>query len=333
MITKKIIFLVHDPGGYDVLFPIIQKFQMDLIDFEFYCCGPAMNINPQFGISEPELLQRINSHICQNELLGLVTGTSWGNDLELKAIAACKKSLIPTISVLDYWSNYRERFIDSSGKVVYPDYYIVMDTLAEQEAIMAGVPGAIITPLGHPGLDKYVGLKKIDYSSGSVKGKILFLSQPLSVLYGNQLGYTEAQALQDCIQILKGSSYSLGVKFHPKDTKSFQDQYSDFAVTGSLDEILPDYDLIIGMNTMGLLHAVLMGIPAISYQPNLRIQDLCITNKLKITSLVNSYHELKVFLNKFTGPIAKNLNILSNYIWLDGRSTDRVSGFIREVLL
>ncbi|MDO0825372.1 hypothetical protein [Desulfosporosinus nitroreducens] len=331
---KKIVFLAHDPGGYDVLFTVVQRMQQESVPLEFYCIGPAAKLNPINAASESRVVQTIQSMLLENKLLGLVTGTSWSNKLELKVIAACKEARIPTISILDYWSNYQARFKDDLGNFIYPDTYIVMDELAAKEAIQEGVPSNILKVLGHPGLDKYIALQRRKTTSIGNKKKILFLSQPLSALYGKELGYTEQQALEDCILAVQGNDdYSLSAKFHPKDNANWQRSYADISVDGALFDIMTEYDLIIGMNTMGLLHAVLMGIPAISYQPNLEKPDLCITTKLGFTRLIRSYQELKFILNTHIGGDSKNICLPKSFIWLDGHSTDRVAGFIREVLL
>ncbi len=335
MNMKKIIIVAHDPGGYDVIFPVAQRLQQESVSLNFYCSGPAADLNPLYGASGPDVLQTIRSLLQEEKLSGLVTGTSWGNNLELQAIAACKEAQVPTISILDYWSNYKIRFQDDSDRFVYPDHYIVMDELAAKEAVQAGVPYRIIKALGHPGLDKYAARPKNQCCPDRIHKKVLFLSQPLSVLYGGELGYTERQTLDDCIRALREKgNYSLHVKFHPKDDLSFQQQYHDIAVQGNLTDIMPEYDLIIGMNTMGLLYAVLLGIPAISYQPGLRQADMCITNKLGLTRLAGSYQDLELLSSTgIDGQDSKNINLPENLIWLDGRSTERVAGFIREALL
>lgn len=331
---KKIIFIAHDPGGYDVIFPVVQKLQQQSVALNFYCVGPAARQNASYSASEVEIGQKIYSLLHNESLLGLVTGTSWGNDFELQLTAACKAAKVPTISILDYWANYQTRFKNKLGQFVYPDYYIVMDSIAAQEAVQAGVPSGIIKALGHPGLDQYIGLPR-KQSASTEKKKILFLSQPLSVLYGNDLGYTEQQVIADCIRVLGGNdNYTFHIKFHPKDDANFQQQYSDFAVQGNVTELISAHDVIIGMNTMGLLHAVLMGIPSISYQPNLCRADMCITNKLGLTKLIHSYNELKNLFDSDTiAQNSKNIYNQDNLIWVDGLSTERVAGFIREVLL
>jgi len=331
---KKIAFLAHDPGGYDVLLSVVQRLQKEHVPLEFYCLGPAAKLNPVNVTSESEVVQTIQSMLLEKKLSGLVTGTSWGNQLELEIISACKAALIPTIAILDYWSNYQARFKNNIGHLIYPDHYIVMDEMAKEEAIQEGVPSNILQVLGHPGLDKYIAIERRKICFTNKKKKLLFLSQPLSALYGEELGYTEQQVLEDCIMVVQGDNdYSLSVKFHPKDDEELKQRYLDISVVGDLRDIMTEYDVIIGMNTMGLLHAVLMGIPAISYQPDLQKPDMCITNKLGFTRLIRSYQDLEFILNRYIGEGCKDFYLPKSFIWLDGLSTNRVAGFIRKVVL
>lgn len=329
---KKIVFLAHDPGGYDALNSVVLRLQKENVPLEFFCVGPAAKLSLGNAASESEVMQFIHSMIEKRELSGLVTGTSWGNNIELYTMAACKVSGIPTIAVLDYWSNYRARFRDDLGNYTFPDYYIVMDELAAKEAVQEGVPADILRTLGHPGLDKYLALPRRNTCSGKNK-KVLFLSQPLSALYGKELGYTEHQALDDCIQAVQGyDNCSLRVKFHPKDDILWKQSYQDISVNGDLQDIMPEYDAVLGMNTMGLLHAALMGVPTFSYQPNLQKPDLCITNKLGLTKLISSYQELNLVLNTWLKEDSEDIRLPKSILWLDGHSTDRVAEFIRGEL-
>lgn len=332
---KKILFLVHDPGGYDAVYPVFEKLYAEGHSVEFYCVGPASKLNVSYAFPQEEIIELIRDQLAENRLRAVVTGTSWGSDLELQVTAMCKEANIPTFVILDYWINYLLRLSEPSGKVILPDYYIVMDDLAKEEAIREGVLQSILYPLGHPGLDRFFAKRTGYEKQPDQYKKILFLSQPLSKLYEDTLGYTEREVLQHCVDIVQmAEELSLQVKFHPKDDASLQEQFSGIAVTGELIDLLPQYDLIIGMNTIGLLHAVLMGVPAISYQPNLKQSDMCITTKLGLTPLLTSFDQLKSYLvngnqNESHSSVQ---NALSKFIWADGKSTARVYSFLLEEL-
>jgi hypothetical protein len=334
---KKTIFIVHDPGGYDVIFPVFNRFQNAGLNIDFYCLGPAAKIQPQFKLTESELLSELDRLIANDQLQMIVAGTSWGSETEIKAIQLCKSAGIVTVSILDYWSNYATRFRDLMGEFTFPDIYIVMDELARQEAIAEGVPPQIIKVMGHPGLDAYLQMDARKKLGSSHVRRILFLSQPISLFYGERLGYSEHSVLRDCLEVLdKLENTSLSVKFHPKDDPVFQEQYRDLSVEGSLSDLFANFDLIIGMSTMGILYAVLAGIPAISYQPQLIEQDFCIASKQGLIPLVCKKELLaqsvEYALSGNMTEIYKDKLGSGSQAWGDGKSTEKIFCFLVGVV-
>lgn len=308
---KKIIFLCHDPGGYDVLSPVVKFFEHSKVVFQFYCVGPAAKLAEANGCRESDARMNIEYALNNQGVAVLVTGTSWGNSLELEMIDLCKAHHVRTIAVLDYWSNYRSRFL-FNGRLIYPDDFVVMDKLAQKEAISEGVPNEIIRVLGHPGLARFIKNEKV-----------LLVSQPLSLLHGDSLGYTEFDFLSDCIDVLKDLNLDFSIKFHPKDGEELRNIYKDNAIEGNLYDVLSAFDTVIGMNSMALLHAYLMGKKIISYQPNLLGQDMCITNKLGLTENTLSKKDLML---KMKMDALKAREKLESALVL--KSDERIANFI-----
>jgi hypothetical protein len=71
----------------------------------------------------------------------LLSGTGWASDLEHEARRQARERGIPTIAVIDHWTNYRERFV-RYGEVVLPDQVWVTDPHAAELAreLLPGVP-------------------------------------------------------------------------------------------------------------------------------------------------------------------------------------------------
>ncbi|MCR8632377.1 hypothetical protein [Paenibacillus radicis (ex Xue et al. 2023)] len=330
---KEIILLCHDPGGFDVINPVYKYFVANgKENVNYYCVGPAAKLNPLNGQKQESVIKLLNQKIEKNSLSLLVTGTSWGNDIELQAIELCKQSGIVTVAILDYWSSYYSRF-QADERTIFPDYYIVMDDIAQSEAVNEEVPKNIIKVLGHPGLDQFIKYYK-GMSKKNDKGdkrKILFLSQPISLVYGDMYGYTEHKVINDLISIMDIlPHYELAIKFHPKEDPTLIKNYAFLEEKGDLSDLIKNFDIIIGMATIGLLHAALMGKVVISYQPNILKPDGCITNKLGISSLINNYEKLHdvlkfIDLDNTTSNLDK---ILNQFIWSDGESTHRVCQFL-----
>jgi hypothetical protein len=332
---KKTFFVVHDPGGYQAVMPVIEKFiNNGVTTFVFCCVGPAAILNPQFALSEDEVFNILKSLISSDQISCLVTATSWGNELEVKVIQTGKRSSIHTISILDYWSNYKQRFV-LGDEYIFPDELLIMDELAHSEAIADGVPAEILKIKGQPALDHLIWVRDriVSSSEKSNKNQLLLLSQPLSLLYNN-MGYTEETVIEDCFRAMQLlPQFKLDIKFHPKDRPCLQGRYAANAVEGDLTEVLPNYDLVIGMSSIAMLHAVLLGIPTISYQPNLLVSDSSITNKLQLTPLFTTYLEFFQYLKSFSASETQsNLDaVLSKQVWGDGNSGLRIFWHIREV--
>lgn len=310
---NKFIFLAHDPGGYDVIYPVaLQLSRCENTDVAVYLSGPAGDKLPLLKKSDQYILNKLENFILAGEKIVLITGTSWGAKIELKAIELCKANGIPTISILDYWSNYKERF-EFCGKYIFPDHYFLMDELAFKEAVENGVDSRILHIVGNPSLDRYVKSAK--------SRSVLFLSQPLSVLYGeNNDGYTEFEAFEGVRKAAEELGMEAFIKFHPKENTEMVKKYSNYSVEGEIEMIADEYDILVGMCTMGLLQLTLMGYRVISYQPNLKKEDKCITNKLGITKGVYSYNELVSQLKIITGNLPANDKLP---FWYDGQSTER----------
>jgi hypothetical protein len=308
------------------------------VDCEYYCIGPAAKLNPTFASSEAQLFKAISTASLSTIF---VCGTSWGSDLELRAMIACRLREIAIVVILDFWSNYGERFLMPNGQYVFPDYYVVMDEMAYTEAIKAGVPASIIRILGQPGLDKWVAIGRGNLENKQethTKMKILLLTQPLSKLYGNTLGYTEQEVCEDLLKAVRtGFHDEVRIKFHPKDIEELRELYSHISIEGVVDVLFTQFDVIIGMNSMGLLHASLVGRTVISYQPGLIGEDMAITNKLGLSKSLHSFSELVAKLDLIRESIRGQNKLITeehvvNAIWMDGKSTDRVIQFLKEVV-
>lgn len=310
---KEIILLANDPGGYDVILPVYNELKnRGDISAILLLTGQAGNKLPEYKAEQDEVIQYIKTRLESQDKFILITGTSWNSTVELEAIHLCKKSGIKTISILDYWSNYKARF-KYGEDYIFPDYFLVMDELAFNEAEKDGIDPSIMKIVGTPGLDRFFNMEKN-------KKKVLFLSQPLSALTVNSNdGYNEFDAFEGVVKACKELGMDSFIKFHPKETDNMKELYKSKQVEGQLEDMISDYDVIVGMNTMGLLHCSLMGIPVISYQPNLRTADKCIINKLGIVKGAFTYEELLEQLKSITS----SMDNCELPFWYDGKSTDR----------
>lgn len=315
------LFLANDPGGYSAIKPIYDSLKTE--NCKLLLTGVAGDNDTNYMV-QGDYLESVALWFESNPKAILVTGTSWKNENEIRAVNYCKKRGVVTVSIIDYWSNYKERF-RLRENYLFPDYIFIMDEVSRKEAVNDGIPEKNLFIVGQPIIDAYVEGKKSQLSNG----RALFLSQPIFEVNGTSLGYTEFDTVRDVVDACDNLGIPLDIKFHPKESKRFKSQYKKYEVCGDIEDIVRRYDVIIGMCTIGLLQCILIGKKTISYQPGLINNDPCITNKVGLTNGAYNYHELLKQLRADRNYVRKG-NI-DKPIWCDGKSTERCVRLLLDI--
>jgi hypothetical protein len=168
----EIAIVCHDAGGANQLLYEINRLQLKTIP-RVLAKGPSEAIlqatlpycNRVDSLSE--LLKNVN---C------LISATSWSSDLEFEARKIAKLKNIRSITALDHWTNYRERFI-RNGEQVLPDEIWVFDDKALSLATKT-FPSVRICLLPNEYLKAQ--LEKIPPLQSVKDPEILYLLEPLS---------------------------------------------------------------------------------------------------------------------------------------------------------
>ncbi|MDO8493071.1 MAG: polysialyltransferase family glycosyltransferase [bacterium] len=311
---QNIILSASDPGGANTLLPLIEQLSKEF-KLHFILGGASRELFTKAGIDfvdgdklgEVEL-QKIITDLHPDIF---VAGSSFGYTID-KRILELVKGKTKTIYILDFWSNYWQRF--SSLKVkdfkYLPDVICVMDDFASKEMIKDGFVQEMIRVTGNPHFDSFIESISPELRE---KNRILFISQPYSDTenVATNFGYTEFDVLDDLLEILEDhNDYKLIIRPHPKEEQGKFNEVIKSRKNISLDDDTTDVrtsisraDLIIGMNSMVLLQAGLAGKDVISYQPGLKDgTDVLVSNKMGMSRLVTDSEELRQILgNYFTG--------------------------------
>ena len=233
----------------------------------------------------------------------VLTGSSVnGVDLERQFIAGARALRIPSLALLDFWSNYRARFADIHGTLdSSPDKIAVMDQRARAEMIAAGFDPASLVVTGQPALDdlartaaEFTSAQRASLreSLGVDPASLLvcFVSQPLSRLYPDPAdsrhpGYDEFQvarlvaATLDDMASQHTARITLAIRQHPREDPGKFDflrcQHVKLvnATAGKSRHLALAADLVVGMTSMLLVEAHWMGCPTLSVQPGLNALD------------------------------------------------------------
>lgn len=185
----------HDAGGAEILacYAMEKGLRCSLaLD------GPAVNVfERHFGV--------IENHPLGEALAAAdwcLFGTSWQSDLEWRALGEAKRLGKRTVSFLDHWVNYAERFV-RGGEQRLPDEIWVGDEDARALAKQF-FPALPVRVVPNPYF-AYVEREIARYSRRAIltksNGNALFVSENLSghsrLRFGNErsLGYTEFDAI------------------------------------------------------------------------------------------------------------------------------------------
>jgi UDP-N-acetylglucosamine 2-epimerase len=250
-----------------------------------------------------------------------LTATSFnGINLEKWFIAAARHLRIPSLTVLDFWSNYRCRFADDRGALAFvPDTIAVMDEQARSEMIQLGFDPSRLCVTGQPAFDRLNALRQGDTSEArsSVRTRlgiqpedrmVLFVSQPsLAHLFGaGDNGEYRARSILalltaalDRISRRHDKPMVLVVRPHPREQMQLlglptvQGMRVLADSEGDRAAVALAADLIVGMTSVLLVEACLLSKVVVSLQPGLDGPDVLPSNRWGMSQAVYREEEIE----------------------------------------
>ena len=316
-----------DPGGAKAVVPVVEVLLSESgYGVQSLLYREAQDVWAKRGLAFEQLNESTSTAdaeriLTKSQAQLLVTGTSYnGIDLEKKFITAARNLGVPSLAVLDFWSNYAPRFSDGEGNLAHlPDRIAVMDAMARDEMVAAGFDATQLVITGQPALDDLITYKESHTNRRAALRQalgvletdrlVLFASQPLASVFGDRpeqplyLGYTETIVLDALVNALESIAkrhaerITLLIRPHPREnSQTFKDRSSgSIRIINNQDgdsrEMVLASDLVTGMTTMLLVEACFLGIPVVSLQPGLRTTDPLPTNRTGLSLRVDSINE------------------------------------------
>ena len=350
----KIMAGAQDPGGAEALAPVLSALNAtNDVRLEMLARTQAAAVFCRFGL-EFECADKLSDAAVTDRVFAaapnlVIAATSQYGTLEQTLIAAARSRDIPTLAVLDSWTNYRVRFAKYGEEITdaFPDVIAVPDALAFDEMCAAGLPADRLSITGQPAFDKLAGRMAEDHSQirkairtildlQADEILVSFFSQPIRAMYGDPdgdmgRGYDEKKALDCLARALAALTQPvrLVVKPHPREqTGTFDEYLSRNAAIATLaheldpDDLMLASDIVCGMTTIMLVRAWLAGRCVVSVQPGLRDNDaLWLARAGHIKTAVDQQATV-TRLNEAlqTGPAAPPESNLT-----DGKATQRVT--------
>jgi len=257
----------HDAGGAEVLLQFLKSARHSRVLFA--ADGPARDI---FGKGiEGCRFEPVTSVISEADWV--ITGTGWQSDFEWGAILSARRAGKRVVSFLDNWVNYESRFI-RNGQRVLPDELWVADTRALKLAQLS-FPDSIVRLCPLPEIyesviDQYQELVRRGVSP--IRSSILFLSDNIEeacLTQGTTPKYSDAGSLTnllDALEALKRLDMPITIRPHPSEAKqpwlqvvSSSPGQLSMSRNKSLVEDLATHEIVVGSNSIAMIHAVRCG--------------------------------------------------------------------------
>lgn len=269
--------VAHDAGGAEIISSYLRRGGQ-----EFACCldGAARAVFARkFGE-----VRNLPLDALVDASDWLMCGTSFLSDLEWRALRAARAAGKRTVTVLDHWVNYHDRFV-RHGERHWPDEIWVGDEVGLQlaqkdlpEVPLKLVPNAYFLDLRDE--IEALGSQSRDAAGGL---RILYVCEPLRddglALYNDERywGYTEEEALRHFlanVARLGGPIARIVVRAHPQEPRNkYVWAAAEFALPIVTDEdktLLQQVaasDVVAGCASMAMVVGLIAGKRVISCIP------------------------------------------------------------------
>lgn len=320
---KKVLLFSCEPGGAEVIIPVARllaetgNYEVTVTGYgyaieRFERQGLPYTLVQKIGKNDISFLNRFAPDLVITSATSIPTKDMSEKHLWYLARQAGTKS----IALLDQWQNYSLRFsgVTELERLAYlPDAINCIDEIGKKEMIDEGFDCNILHPLGHPYLDR-LSLIADQLDPSSIRKSvgispdinvILFVSEAIEEHYGTERGYTQHDALQTVLKNINVAKAQLIlVKLHPKDDitkfKEIQASFPQHTLLFISNELMPLECIVIsnrvvGMTSIMLIEAYILGKPVVSVQPNLKVVDpLVLSRHGYVPIICSSNFELNV---------------------------------------
>lgn len=310
---KKILFFTCEPGGAEILIPVIQAISRDK-NFEVIVLsyGLAVDRFQKKGILFEEI-----APICKDDfsilelytpdiIITSATSLPYKDMSEKYLWHNAKQKNIRTIAFLDQWQNYAIRFsgANENEKLKYqPDLINCINAIGRQEMLEEGFENNNLIELGHPYLttlkeieiDRDMVLLKLGISNPN-KPIILFVSEAIEENYGQDRGYTQYETIEFFLSRKFVQDKQVIVKLHPKDDlEKFKKHTNAVLVQNELSslEVISIVDFVAGMTSIMLIEAFILDKKTLSLQLNASEDPLLLSRYDFIKKIVDSNHQIQ----------------------------------------
>lgn len=311
-----IFMIAHDPGGANLLTAVAPLLMGAGHRLSWYGAGPAVTLWREAGFAVTELSDKsqIDAHLSALPNL-LVSGTSAVADIEREAWAAGRRHHVVSMAVIDAWMNYRLRVtLTATNTMILPDVIAVADEAMRRGLENDGLEPARVYEVGQPHLEALVTrlTARRRRRSPNARPLIAFFSEGIREQYdfGCRPGYDQFTVMSLLLKAFDPSfEIELAILPHPLEgAERWQSFLAEAVVSDRIhlslggfdrDAALCAADGVIGMTSMVLIEAALLGLQVLSLQPERVENSNPMLNEFPGIRLVTASAELPRALEYF----------------------------------
>ena len=311
--TERLLVILEEMGGARFALPALRKHSSDVKTVASATVASFLNNNGlQNVIIEPDenSLREIISR-CRSRQLVIGTGALDG--LCQSAMVLCQTLQVRFKSFVDHWTWFKERYT-YADEWILPDKIAVIDDIAFQEAKRSGLPENRLIIVGHPHLEQLTivpdGLKRrADAWRQNHQLEKEFIVGFVSEVYRDDYpvgsehypGFDEYEVYQDLEKAIEEMNHArkpaLVVKPHPRECHNkypiVPGEYPKIVFEGFDTRLFLEVcDTVVGMESMLLVEAAILGKTTISYLPRRDRDDDFIGRRLKLMKSCYSQRRL-----------------------------------------
>lgn len=314
---KTILFLSNDQGGIQTVIPVANTLK-ETAGFNIIKAtskatslrNPGNDWSVTWEHFEDDVVQKLVTKFKPDLV---ITGTSFTGDEdrltpEQKLVLACKEQKIKTISILDYWGFYRERFSTGSSSHfdLLPDFICALDVKCKNDLVGLGVSPQQVLVTHNPFFDHHVEIRKhYEDRSGSGQAKILFCSQPLAQKgWKKKWGFDQFDVFKRMYEATRSidtlSSVRIDIWLHPKESEDLWNEMGSLQNVfltrrQSLQDIL-GYSSLVSCYSTVIFESLHLDVPTLTLLPNAECSVELVTNHYGLTRFLWDLNEISKVL-------------------------------------
>jgi hypothetical protein len=321
-----ILAVATETGSAKAMMPVLLELASKNIETKAWLPEGVISLFDRYAKVRNNLrLRAVSSRMEVDDIVGSFTpdlillGTTPEDSLDRRLTLYARQKGIRTFAIVDERYGFRRRFAHKNGQWSYlTDGVALMDGDCRQKAIAEGLPSSLLHVTGSPLLsflffETHSYLNNGDPKKNSLSNEhkqIAFISEPFRRDNGSGsrsgylevfLGFTEDTVRNDILTALESydQPVSLIERIHPSDNRAPKEKRIQKSLVwkqirdGDLWSYLQGSDLVIGMRSMALLEAALLGCRVASYQPGLIGDNNCAAVRFGLAQEICTPDELR----------------------------------------